>query len=411
MLSNNGYVRGEYAVIGNTAIAGTKLSQYSKEDEYTKHYLTTKEYVDSKVKGNSVFSVKSAYTHTESSGSITAYTTGNDIDGKNIVIAESLTSGGGYIIKSSNDYILGILDNASGQIGLRITLELGQQLYNELDNQLYTIVKDNNNLILVPEMLSKTLTLSESSTDIFDDDITFDKLYNNTIFHKLTLKTGQTIDFSSTTSKIYDISTIPSTSTSLDNYKKNLINKNDEIVSKQLFTMYSYSGIPLPSRNNNEITINGWALLFETDATTHKYTAMFEYVPQGGSTTITDVINVSYDTSTSTYTNLSSDIHSTTDRKYILIDYYNHHTILATYTNSTTTLSVNIDDSNITSANYYQDLSLLVELTITKTTSSNADATYNYVFKAISSPDKQNIIGWATIDPLVLISTYKPCDN
>ena len=370
MLSNNGYVRGEYAVIGNTAIAGTKLSQYSKEDEYTKHYLTTKEYVDNKVKGNSVFSVKSAYTHTESSGSITAYTSGNDIDGKNILIAETLENGGGYIIKSSNNYILGILDNASGQIGLRITLELGQQLYSEIDNQLYTIVKDdNNNLILVPEMLSKSITISESSTEIFDDIITFDKLYNNTIFHKLSLKTGQTIDFSSTTSKIYTISTIPTPSpdTNLDSYKRNLINNNDEITSKQLYTMYSYSGIPLSSRSQGGSTINidGWALVFETDATNHKYTAMFEYTDNN--TTITDVINVIYDTSTSTYTNSSSVIQST-NKNYILIDYYNHHTILVNISSSSIN-SVNIDDENINSTNYYQDLSLLVELTLSKTIS------------------------------------------
>lgn len=397
MISNNGYIRGEYAVIGNTAMAGTKLNQYSKEDEYTKHYLTTKEYVDSKVKGNSVFSIKTPYTHTISNEAITAYQANeSDTDGKHVAANEVLVQNGNYIVGEGTgirSYKMVILDNNTGTVGMSIPLELGQQFYCELDKQLYTIVNNEpNGFLLVSEMLSSELTISEGdpSTDIFTDTITYDKLYNNIILHKIQLEQDQTIDFSSTTTHTYSTVTALSDSTNINLYKKNTVNNNAEEVSKQVFSMYSYSGIP------NDPTVN-WALLFETEP--NKYTAMFE---DSGNT---DIINLAYNSSTPAYTVESSTIEST-DKTFILIDYYNHHIVKVVLTSGTLG-SPTIDDSNINESNYYKDLSLLVELTITKTISSGT-TTYNYIFTAISSPDKQNIIGWSTTDPLIVMSTYKP---
>lgn len=405
MLSNNGYVRGQYGVFGDKVYSGIKLTDYSlNNDEYTKHFLTTKEYVDSKFSKNTVFSVKSGYVHSMVNQNITRYEVGTDPtfdnDGKKITINEkSFVENDGYIIKSSGNYSIGFIDSdETGHINDIIQLELGQQLYSELDNQIYTLISapiGNNNAIipiLVPETITTTITNSNNN-----DVITFDKLYNDTVYHKLTINPlsfsllEQTIEF-----------TIPSNATTLyDKYIEFCLNNYTENDTSKIISLSAFSGIH--NDGQNEFT----TLLFETS--TNKYTAMFEHTE--GSSTIINTINLTYTAGTpGTYANDSSVINGYGNYTYYLIDYYNNNVVkvvLSGGTSATTHPTMNtptIETINITNG-YFKDLSLLAEIKITKDLTASPK-TYTVSIRALSSPENQRVSDW-TVESSIILNTYK----
>jgi len=410
MITNNGYIRGEYAVIGKTAYAGTKLSDYRlHDDEFTKHYLTTKEYVDSKVVGNSIYSIYSPYTHNYSgSGSISAFTSGNDDDGKPINIGEDLSAGAGkrYVLLISGNYNLGIVDS-SGSVGVITELDLGQQIYSELDNQIYTLIQYGSpaTKILVPETITlNSLTNTDASNITTTDIITFDKLFNDSVYHKITISP---LDLS--TNKIYTSTLTIPTTTSPSNYTAYieylLKNNNEENVGK-IISLSSYSGIVNTGIN---------ALLFEIDEEQHRYTAQISTIESN--VEVIDTITITYSSSGPSYSiyNDGTTINSTSNNTYYLIDYYNKHVVKCDIDNSgaSPTASVSIDDSNIgagTAADVYEkDLSLLADLTISKIPASSPSTgytSYTITIRALSSPETQHITDWVIETPLIL-NTYK----
>ena len=408
MLSNNGYVRGQYGVFGDKVYSGIKLNEYNLyNDEYTKHFLTTKEYVDSKFSKNTAFSVKSGYVHSmNGENNITQYAVGTpnptfDNDGKIITINENFVVNDGYIIKSGDIYSIGFLNSVetgtetvTGHINDIIQLELGQQLYSELDNQIYTLISapiGNNSTIipiLVPETITTTITNSNNN-----DVITFDKLLNDTIYHKLT------VSFNLSNSSPTDSLTFTIPSLSSTNYEKYigymLKNNNEESVSK-IISLSSYSGIV-----NNGINL----LLVETSSTAS--TSDLECMIDEN-----NIIKLKYTKGTQEdpgdkYTNNGSSLTITTG-DYYLIDYYNKHVVKASLPLPTVqTQQIPIDDANIGTDNTYaKDLSLIAELSISKTLTSGSGS-YTINIRALSSPDSQHITPWVIETPLIL-NTYKP---
>jgi len=407
MLSNNGYVRGEYAVIGKTVFAGTKLSDYRlNNDEFTKHYLTTKEYVDSKVKGNSIFSVKSGYTHSINNNAISPLSTGNDADGKPVTKTEESTdtegtfsSIGNYIIKNDGVYSIGVIEDTAGTVGYQVELELGQQLYSELDNQIYTLIEAPIGTsstvisILVPETLS--ITISNSNNN---DVITFDKLYNDTVYHKLTINP---LSFASLEQEIVFI--IPSSSTSIyGKYIEYCLQNYAENSASKIISLSAFSGIH--NNGENEFT----ALLFETS--TNNYTAMFEHTE--GTSTIINTIKLTYTAGTpGTYANNSSSIIGEGNYTYYLIDYYNNNVVkvILTEGSSQSHTPATFDSSTIetinTANNYFKDLSLLAEFKITKNLTASPKI-YTVSIRALSSPENQKVSDW-TVESSIILNTYK----
>lgn len=396
MLSNNGYVRGEYAVIGKTVYAGTKLSDYRlNNDEFTKHYLTTKEYVDSKVKGNSIFSVKSGYTHQlNGEGKISAYSTDTnpDYDGKPIITLESsIINGGGYIIEdNNNNYSIGIVEDAEGTVGYQVNLELGQQMYSELDNQIYTLIEYGSpaKKILVPETIKTTITNSNNN-----DVITFDKLFNDTVYHKLTISP---LDLSTTTTHTVTL-TIPTTGAGASNYTSYieymLKNNLEEQVGK-IISLSSYSGIV-----NSGINY----LLFETssDSASSNLESMIDE---------NNIIKLTYNKTTPGYTNNGSVLSDSTSGTYYLIDYYNSNVfkcVIVDGSIDTSASSIDLSPSTTEVSNVYaKDLSLLADLNISKSLTSGSES-YTITIRALSSPESQHITNWVIETPLIL-NTYKP---
>ena len=439
MLSNNGYVRGQYGVFGDKVYSGIKLTEYNLYDnEYTKHYLTTKEYVDSKFSKNTVFSVKSGYVHSmNGENNITQYTVGTsgtppkpnaDIDGKIITINENFVENDGYIIKSGDIYSIGFLNSVgtgtpkTGHINDIIKLELGQQLYSELDNQIYTLISapigedESQNIISIPILVPETITLDNihyTDEDTYQDNpitttdiITFDKLFNDSVYHKITISP---LDLS--TNKIYSTTlTIPTTSTP-SNYtayiEYMLKNNNEESVGK-IISLSSYSGIVKNGIN---------ALLFEISVIingtpTTAYTAQISTIENN--VEVIDIITIYYSSSEPSIINAKTTINSTSNNTYYLIDYYNKHVVKCVINNGTSgSASVSIDDNNIGTGSQYdvytKDLSLLAELNITKVAAISPNtgyASYKIVIRALSSPDSQHITPWVIETPLIL-NTYK----
>ena len=407
MLNNNGYIRGEYAVIGKTAFAGTKLSDYKLDnDEFTKHYLTTKEYVDSKIKVNSLFSVKSGYTHQIINGKITALSTNSDFDGKPITKTESLISSGGYIIKNDEgEYSVGIIEDNTGKVGYEEELELGQQLYSELDNQIYTLIEYGSpaTKILVPETITTTISNSNNN-----DIITFDKLFNDTVYHKLTISP---LDLSTTTTHTVSL-TIPTTTTNPSNYTSYieymLKNNMEESVGK-VISLSSYSGIVKSDIN---------ALLFEIVETIEEtehiyYTAQIS--TKENNVEVIDTITLTYSSGTTPPYNIVNNkttINSTQTKTYYLIDYYNKNVVKCSLTSSGGTspaeaaVSIDLSPSTTTIPNeYVKDLNLLAELNISKSLTSGSES-YTITIRALSSPEAQHITNWVIETPLIL-NTYK----
>ena len=416
MLSNNGYVRGQYGVFGDKVYSGIKLNEYNLfNDEYTKHFLTTKEYVDSKFSKNTAFSVKSGYVHSMSGeNNITQYSVGTtaepkfDEDGKKITNNENFEVNDGYIIKSGDIYSIGYINSVetgtgTGHINDIIQLELGQQLYSELDNQIYTLIEapigGNNSTIipiLVPETITTTITNSNNN-----DVITFDKLYNDTVYHKLTINPlsfsllEQTIEF-----------TIPSNATTLyDKYIEFCLNNYAENDTSKIISLSAFSGIH--NDGQNEFT----TLLFETS--TNKYTAMFEHTE--GTSTIINTINLTYTAGTQgtpgTYANASSVINGYGNYTYYLIDYYNNNVVKVVLKNGTSptihpTMETPITETiNITNG-YFKDLSLLAEIKITKDLTASPNKTYTVLIRALSSPENQRVSDW-TVESSIILNTYK----
>lgn len=408
MLSNNGYVRGEYAVIGKTVYAGTKLSDYRlNNDEFTKHYLTTKEYVDSKIRVNSIFSVKSGYTHQISEGKINAYSpsvtepANLDIDGKLITISESFSADDGYIIKEDGKYSIGIIEDGNGTVGYQEELDLGQQLYSELDNQIYTLIEApiGTSSAVIPILVPETLSITISNNNN-NDVITFDKLYNDTVYHKLTINPlsfaslEQTIDF-----------TIPSSSTSIyGKYIEYCLQNYAENSASKIISLSAFSGIH--NNKQNEFT----ALLFETS--TNNYTAIFEHTEgtSGNEHTIINTINLTYNNGSYTDSSTSpSSIIGEGNYTYYLIDYYNNNVVKVILTGGSSGTPATMGSPTIETINtandYFKDLSLLAEFKITKNLTESSKK-YTVSIRALSSPENQKVSDW-TVESSIILNTYR----
>ena len=400
MISNNGYIRGEYAVIGKTAYAGTKLSDYRlNNDEFTKHFLTTKEYVDSKVVGNSIFSIKSGYTHSISNNTISPLNSGNDADGKSVTKREgteettsTFLSTGNYIINNNGVYSIGVIENTTGTVGHQVELELGQQLYSELDNQIYTLIQYGSPVtkILVPETITTTIS-NENNNDI----ITFDKLFNDTIYHKLTINP---LNFTSLEQSISFSIPITGTTT-YDKYIEYCLNNYTENDTSKIISLSAFSGIH--NNGQNEFT----ALLFETS--TNNYTAMFEHTER--TSTIINTINLTYTAGTpGTYADNSSSIIGEGNYTYYLIDYYNNNVVKVVLTGGSTGISATMGNPTVETINttngYFKDLSLLAEIKITKDLTASPK-TYTVSIRALSSPENQRVSDW-TVESSIILNTY-----
>ena len=492
MITNNSYIRSDYGIINKNIIAQTKLKEYDKESN--KNYLTTKEYVDSKinnVKVNLCYSIENPYVYEILTNGTQEYITNQneeeqgeyieeDIDGKDILNSSSSTghiyfnNNGYYIgryvkrseadptqIISYNDYKLIKIevnnDRTIGYIIEKNDINIGQELYSKLDQEIYKFIIYNEKIIVEEEeeIIQKIIfvpynnrlelinTGGPNNPIEITDNIIFN-LYDNKIYHYLNgtdSKTFYVID--NNTEYIKENKVIDGNNYYFDNTKpiynfyNNYLFSDEKVINEYFFyykylysdnhiiNYYSYSGIPKITINNNVITIpkpgsgdfNNFTLSsnyinLKTDdfyVILEKYNEDNEYEYYKGLIELnnngiieTNTIKIKY--GNNNYIDDGCDFESNTingNLQFILIN-YNRKTalnIIKTINNNDENVyNINVfGDTDITKIKFEQDLTLMISLNITLefiTENNNNIVKFVYKYNLLSSPNEQRIYNW-----------------
>ena len=483
MITNNSYIRSDYGIINKNIIAQTKLNEYDKESN--KNFLTTKEYVDNKINNinvNLCYSIENPYVYEILSDGTQEYITNQneeeqeyieeDIDGKDILNSSTehidFNNNGYYIgryvirneviptqIISYNEYKLIKIeihnnDRTKGYIIEKNDINIGQELYSKLDQEIYKFIIYNekiiNNviqkIIFVPyNNILQLINIPEGITD----NIIFN-LYDNKIYHYLNGTDTKTFYIiNNNTEYIKENKVIDGNNYHFDNTKpiynfynnylfsdEKVINE-DFIYNKYLYSdnhiinYYSYSGVPKITINNNVITIpkpgsgdfnnftlsndyknlkidNFYVILekYNEDEHYEYYKGLIEL--NNNDLIETNTIKIKYVKSNNNYINDGSDFESNSSNgnlQFILINYNRKKALNIIKTiniiddNTEIIYNINIfEDTDITKIKFEQDLTLMISLNITLEFENNNIVKFVYKYNLLSSPTEQRIFNW-----------------